>query len=64
MGKNPPASAAGIRDVGLVSGSGSSPGGGHGNPLQYFQIENVVDGGAWWAIVHRGHTESDMTVAP
>ena len=62
--KRPSADSGDRRDTGPVSGSGSSPEGGHGNPLQYFQIENVVDGGAWWAIVHRGHTESDMTVAP
>ena len=38
-------------------GSGRSPGGGHGNPLQYFCLENPKDGGAWWATVH-GVTES------
>ena len=30
-----------------------SPGGGHGNPLQYSCLENPVDRGAWWATVHR-----------
>ena len=34
--KNPPASAADIRHAGLIPGSGRSPGGGHGNPLQLF----------------------------
>ena len=34
-------------------GSGRSPGGGHGNPLQYFCLENPMDRGAWWATVHR-----------
>ena len=38
--KNPPASAGDIRDVGLVPGSGRSPGGGHGNPLQYSCLKN------------------------
>ena len=38
----------------LVSGEGN------GNPLQYSRLENPVDGGAWWAAVHRV-TESDMT---
>ena len=33
--KNPPANAGDTRDTGLIPGSGSSPGGGHGNPLQY-----------------------------
>ena len=35
MVKNPPANAGDIRDAGLIPGSGRSPGGGHGNPLQY-----------------------------
>ena len=47
MGKNLPAG-----DVGLVSGSGRSPGGGHGNS-QYSCLENPMDRGAWWATVHR-----------
>ena len=55
--KNPPASAEDVRDKGSIPGSGKSPGGGHGNPLQYFCLENPMDGGAWWAIVH-GVTES------
>ena len=33
-------------------GSEKSPGGGHGNPLQYFFLENPMDRGAWWATVH------------
>ena len=33
--KNLPANAGDIRDVGSTPGSGRSPGGGHGNPLQY-----------------------------
>ena len=40
-------------DVGLISGSGRSPGGGHGNPLQYSCQENPMDRGAWWATIHR-----------
>ena len=39
------------RDVGLISGWGRSPGGGHGNLLQY-SGENPMDRGAWWALVH------------
>ena len=38
--KNPPANAGDIRDTGLIPGSGRSPGGGHGNPLQYSCLEN------------------------
>ena len=51
--KNPPANSGDIRDVGLVSGLGRSPGGEHGNPLQYSCLENPMDRGAWRAIVHR-----------
>ena len=36
----------------LMPGSGRSPGGGHGNPLQYSCLENPIDRGAWWATVH------------
>ena len=50
--KNPPANAGGIREVGSVSGWGRSPGGGNGNSLQYSCLENPMDSGAWWAIVH------------
>ena len=41
-----------IRDTGSILGSGRSPGGGHGNPLQYYCLGNPTEGGAWWAIVH------------
>ena len=47
--KNPPANA---RDVGSIPGLGRSPGGEHGNPLQYFCLKNSMDRGAWWATVH------------
>ena len=40
------------RDAGLIPGSGRSPGGGHGNPLQYSRLENLMDRGAWRATVH------------
>ena len=39
-------------DLGSIPGSGRSPGEGNGNPLQYFCLENSMDGGAWWATVH------------
>ena len=51
--KNLPANAGDIRNVGLISGSGRSPGGGHGNPFQYSGLENHMDRGAWQAAVHR-----------
>ena len=57
MVKNTPATAGNIRDVGLVPGLGRSPGGGHGNPLQYPCLENPMDRGV------RGVAESDMTKA-
>ena len=43
--KNPPANAGGIRDVGLIPGSGRSSGGVQGNPLQYSCLENPMDSG-------------------
>ena len=60
--KNPPVYAGDERDVGLIPGSGRSPGGGHGNPLQYSGLENPKDRRAWWATIH-GVTKSDMTEA-
>ena len=53
--KNPPANSGDIRDMGFIPGSGRSPGGGHGDPHQYFCLENPMDRGAWQAIVHGGH---------
>ena len=49
----PPANAGDTRDVGSVPGSGRSPGGGHGNRIQYSCLENPMDRGAWKATVHR-----------
>ena len=46
------ASAGDIRDVGSIPGLGRSPGEGNGKPLQYSCLENPMDRGAWWAIVH------------
>ena len=50
--KNPPANAGDVRDMGSIPGSGRSPGGGHGNPLQYSCLENPMARGAWWAAVY------------
>ena len=50
--KNLPANAGGVRDKGLICGSGRSPGGGHGNPLLYSYLENHLDRGAWQATVY------------
>ena len=52
MVKNLPANAGDIRDLGSIPGSGRSPGGGNGNPLQCSCLENPMDRGALWAIVH------------
>ena len=57
--ENTPANAGNIRDSAWIPVSGRAPGGGHGNPLQYSNLlqysclENPMDGGAWWATVHR-----------
>ena len=52
--KNLPAEARDTRDDGSIPGSwGRSPGGRRGNPLQYSCLENPMDRGAWWAIIHR-----------
>ena len=52
MVKNPPANANDMRDMGLISGSGRSPGEANGNPLQDSCLENPRDEGAWWASVY------------
>jgi len=50
--KNPPANK--IQEVpGLIVGLGRSPGGGHGNPLQYSCLEKSIARGAWQATVHK-----------
>jgi len=54
-------SACNVGDLGLTPGLGRSPGGGHGKPLQYSCLKNPMGRGAWWAIVHGGHKQSDMT---
>ena len=50
--KNPPASARDGRDAVSIPGLERSPGVGNGNPLQYACLGNVVDRGAWWAVVY------------
>ena len=61
MVKNLPASAGDLRDVGLIPGSGRSPGGRNGNPLQYSCLENPTDRRACWVTVHKSRKESDVT---
>ena len=54
---NPLANAGDTRDVSSIPGSGRSPEVGNGNSLQYFRLENPMDGGAWRGTVH-GVTKS------
>ena len=61
VAKNTPANAGDISNAVSVPGWGKSPGGGHGNPLEHFCLENPMDRGAWWAAVHGVAKESDMT---
>ena len=58
--KNLPANAGDTGDVSSVHGSGRSPRGGNGNPLQYSCLGNPMDKGAWRVTVH-GVAESVMT---
>ena len=51
-GSESKASACKAADLGSMPGCGRSPGGGNGNPLQYFCLENPMDGETWWATVH------------
>ena len=53
-GKEPPANAGDIRDVGSTPGLGRSSGGRHDNPLKYSCLENPMDRGAWQTTVHGG----------
>ena len=50
--KDPPANVGDTRDPGSIPGLGKSPGGGHGNPLQYSYLENPMDRGDWRTTVH------------
>ena len=45
-------STCSVGDLGLITGLERSPGGGHGNPLQYSCLETPTDRGAWWAAVY------------
>ena len=49
-------------DMGSIPESGRCPGGGNGNPLQYYCLKNPVDRGTWWATVH-GVTESQTQLS-
>ena len=61
--KNLPDNAGDVGGVGWIPGSGRSPGGGQGNPLQYSCLENLMDRGAWWATEH-GVTKRQTRLSP
>ena len=52
-GKESSCNAGAAGDPGSIPGSGRSPGGGHGNPLQYSCLEQPKDRGAWLATAHQ-----------
>ena len=59
---NLPADIGDSGEAGSIPGSGRSPGGEHGNSLQYSCLENPMERGAWQATVRGvGSKESDMT---
>ena len=61
-GKEPACQCRWHRDASLVPWSGRSPGGGHGNPLQYSCLKNLIDRGAWWVTGSQrvGHSWSNL----
>ena len=61
MVKNLLPNAGDVRDSGSIPGSGRSPGEGNGNPLQYSCLGNLMDRGAWRAMVH-GVTKGQFTL--
>ena len=62
MVTNSPAGVGDAGDVSSIPGSGRSPGGGNGNPLQYSCLKNPLDRGSWWATVY-GAAESHIRLS-
>ena len=62
MVKSLPVNGGDAGDAGSISGSGRSPGGGNGNPLQYFCLGHPMDRGAWQVTVH-GVTKSQTRLS-
>ena len=58
VGKEPACNAGDTRDMGSIPGSGRSPGGGYGYPLQYSCLENPIDRGAWWATLYGSQSQT------
>ena len=52
VGKESACNEGDVRDLSSISGSGRTPGEGNGNSVQYPCLENSMDRGVWWAIVH------------
>ena len=52
VGSDSNESTCNVGDLGLIPGLGRTPGGGHGNPLQYSFLKNPMDKGTYWATVH------------
>ena len=50
--KDPPANTGDAGDLGSIPGSGTSPGVGNSNPLQYSCLRNPMGRGVWWSTVH------------
>ena len=61
VAKNPPANAGASEDTGSILGSGGSPGGGHGSPLQYSCLENPRGQRSLAGYSSWGHKELDST---
>ena len=55
-------SACSAGDMGSIPELGRSPGEGNGNPLQYSCLENLMDRGVWWAVLH-GVTKSQARLS-
>ena len=62
-GEEPACGAGDTRDTGLIPESGRSPGGGHGNPLQYSRLENCHGQRSLVGCSPWGREELDMTEA-
>ena len=65
IGKESTCKAEATEDAVLILGLGRSPGGGNGNPLQYSCLENPMDRGACWVIVHgvaKSRTQPSMHI--
>ena len=62
MGKESACNAGNAGDIGLIPGSGKTPGEGNGKPLWYSFLENAMERGTWWAIAH-GVSKSQMQLS-